>query len=173
MKKKEYPFNKNYIVYDDGRIFSKRYKKFLIPKENWDGYHRIQIWEHNKCKYVSWHRIIAETFIPNPNNYKVVNHLNGNKQDNRVENLEWCTQQENIRHAWKTGLSHSQINGKLSKKVDQFDLDDNYLKTWESQMEVERQLHVPHEIVSNACRSKTHIAKNYKWRYNETSNDYR
>src|SRR5690554_5024300 len=92
--KKDYPLNSNYIVYDDGRIYSKRFKKFLTPKVNWDGYHRLQIWDSGKCVMTGWHRIIAETFIPNPENKPFVNHKNGDKQDNRVENLEWCTQKE-------------------------------------------------------------------------------
>lgn len=58
----------------------------------------------SKPIWKSLHRIIAETFIPNPNNYPVVNHINGNKLDNRIENLEWCTQQYNIKEAYRLGL---------------------------------------------------------------------
>ena len=50
------------------------------------------------------HRMVAETWIPNPNHYRDVNHINGDKSDNRVENLEWVTHSENIRHAYRTGL---------------------------------------------------------------------
>lgn len=170
---KEYPFNKNYLVDEQGNIYSKRFKKKLIPKKNWDGYMRIQIWSDNKCKYVGWHRIVAETFIPNPDNKPFVNHINGIKSDNRVSNLEWCTQSENIQHAYRTGLSKPQINGAKSKAVVQYDLNDNYIKTWKSQMEVERVLNIKHTNISYACRSKTHYASGFKWRYDETSNDYR
>ena len=103
---KDYPLNNNYIVYDDGRIYSKTCKKFLTPKKNWDGYHRIQIWENNTVHCVAWHRVVAETFCTKKDSTcKVVNHINGIKSDNRAINLEWVTQKENIAHAWKNGLS--------------------------------------------------------------------
>ena len=167
---KEY---KNYLIYEDGRIYSKRYKKFLTPKKNWDGYHRIQIWENNKCHMVGWHRIIAETFIPNPDNKPFVNHKNGIKTDNRVENLEWVTQKENIKHAWQNGLSKSQMNNyKTSKKIDCYDLFLNFIKTYSQTMEIERELGIKHSNVSYSCKNKTCVNKSYYFKYhNETSND--
>ena len=116
MKYKEYPLNTNYIAYEDGRIYSKRMKKFLTPKVNHDGYHRIQIWKNNKCNMIQWHKVIAETFLPKPSEkHTVVNHKDGDKTNNVVDNLEWVTQKENIAHAWSTGLStrenHSKYKG--------------------------------------------------------------
>lgn len=52
------------------------------------------------------HRLVGKAFIPNPNNYKDINHKNGIKTDNRIENLEWCTRSQNMKHAYKTGLKH-------------------------------------------------------------------
>lgn len=69
---------------------------------------------HNNCGYQQVtaaleqrlvHRLVADTWMPNPNHYKEVNHINGDKDDNSVENLEWVTRSENIRHAYRTGLS--------------------------------------------------------------------
>ena len=65
------------------------------------------------------HRVIAETFIPNPNNLPCVNHKDGNKQNNRVDNLEWCTHSENTLHSFRTGLQKTNRWGKVRKYVDQ------------------------------------------------------
>lgn len=167
---KDYPLNQNYTVYEDGRIYSKRFKKFLTPKLNWDGYHRVQIWKDNKCKMISWHRIVAETFIPNPEHKPFVNHINGNKTDNRVENLEWCTQQENIVHAWTTGLSKVHSN----KAVEQISLDGCVIAKFESAMEAMRITGVNNSLICKLCRENDlkHTGGGYKWRYSETSNDY-
>ena len=163
---------KNYLIYEDGRIYSKRFKKFLTPKKNWDGYHRIQIWENGNCRMVSWHRVVAEAWIPNPENKPFVNHKNGDKTDNRVSNLEWVTQKENIAHAWTTGLSKRQLNNpKLSKQIDVYDLFFNFIATYPSTMEIERKMGIPHNYVSKSCKTKHHHEDWYFRYHDETSND--
>lgn len=154
-----------YRVSNLGRIKSVKKDLILSPKHNHDGYLRIQLWRNCKAIFVSIHRLVAEAFINNPENKPFVNHINGTKCDNTVENLEWCTQKENIQHAWKEGLSKRQYNSKLSKSVDQLDLNGNYIKTFPSTMEVERQLGIYHSKISNACNGKTYTAGGFKWRY--------
>lgn len=79
---------------------------FLKPNNcGTNGYYRVPLtnYKHTK-KYYLIHRLVAETFIPNPNNYPQVNHKDGNKENNTINNLEWCTVSFNMRHAYETGL---------------------------------------------------------------------
>lgn len=104
---KGYP---NLYINDNLDIFSnyinnqnKKGQFKLLKQSNSDGYFTVY------CNYKSYlvHRLIAIAFIDNPNNKKEVNHINGNKGDNRIENLEWCTRKENSQHAWDIGLNKS------------------------------------------------------------------
>ena len=78
--------------------------KMLKPKLDKYGYLKIGLTKNNKQKYYFVHRLVAETFLPNPNNYKIINHIDGNKTNNYVENLEWCTQSHNVKEAYRIGI---------------------------------------------------------------------
>lgn len=100
---RQHPFFTDLDVSDDGRVIS--YKSGnayeLKPSDNGHGYYTVSVGARNP-RYI--HRLVAETYLPNPNDYPEVNHKNGNKKDNRVSNLEWCTREYNKRHACKFGL---------------------------------------------------------------------
>lgn len=81
------------------------------------GYLRTNLSKNGKPKTVKVHRMVAETFIPNPNNLPQVNHKDGNKQNNCVDNLEWCTNSENIKHAYQMGLKRADASNNPAHKL--------------------------------------------------------
>jgi hypothetical protein len=100
----------NYCVTEDGKVYSKIHNRFLKLTESHHNYLRVKIRNKNGYKIFSVHRLIAIVFLPNPENKPQVNHINGNKKDNRVINLEWATREENMQHAFKTGLMKNFYN---------------------------------------------------------------
>lgn len=102
--------------------------KILNCCDNGSGYMIVNLKAFGKQNIKTIHRLVAEAFIPNPNNLPCVNHKDGNKQNNNVDNLEWCTHSENMKHAFRTGLSF-QKKGEFNSqhKLTQDDVD--YIRT--------------------------------------------
>lgn len=100
-----------YMITSDGLVLSIRNAgiKFIKGQIDKDGYLRVTLRLNGKPRYLSVHRLIAEAFIPNPDNKPQVNHKDGVKSHNYVDNLEWATVKENIVHAWSHGLAKSKL----------------------------------------------------------------
>lgn len=93
----------NYVVYSDGRVWSKKNNRFLKVADR-RGYKRVILYSKAGPTSFNVHRLVAVAFIPNPENKPQINHKNGIKEDNRLENLEWVTARENQQHCSDKGL---------------------------------------------------------------------
>lgn len=149
----------NYQISDDGRVWSKKNNKWLKPIDV-NGYKKASLYKNGKEYQRLVHRLVAEAFIPNPNNYDEINHINENKSDNRVENLEWCTPSYNINYGTRI---ERQVNS-ISKKVFQYSIDNVLLNTYKSCTEAERENpSFNHRGISYACIGKLKTYKGFKW----------
>lgn len=159
-----------YQVSNRGKIRSlvhgNRIRKTVI--NNRDKYEYVSLFS-NKVHTHKVHRLVAEAFIPNPEHKPQVNHINGNKQNNHVENLEWVTAKENNRHAIVTGLRKKNN----SKIVNQYDLNGNFIKNWHSIRTIEKELKIANSSITACCKGKLKTAGGFTWRYynEETKNN--
>lgn len=119
------------------------------------GYKVVNLKRGKKPKTFLVHRLIAMTFLPNPHSYPIVNHKNENKLDNRVDNLEWCSQSYNCSYGSR---QHSQSK-KLGKKVLCVELNQEFLSFGEAG----RTLNIPYQNISKCCKNKIKTAGGYHW----------
>lgn len=124
------------------------------------GYSQIVLYKNNKREYKKIHRLVAETFIPNLENKREVNHKDGNKTNNCVDNLEWVTTSENQLH------SYYELKNNI-KSVIQLSLNNEIIKEWESIAKVEQELKISNADICKCCKGKRKTAGGYKWRYKE------
>ena len=121
-----------------------------------DGYVRYALCKDGKMKQIFAHREVAKAFIPNPNNYPVINHKDCNIKNNYVENLEWCTITYNNRYIKKMGRTNYCYGKKHpnSKVVLQYDKQGNFIRSFESTGEVQRILNIPSSMIRSCCNPK-------------------
>lgn len=96
-----------YKVSNLSRILDTKRNVILVPYNHNKNYKRIALNKNKKQHHLYFHRLLAYAFIPNPENKPFINHIDGNPSNNLISNLEWCTQKENVQHAYRTGLSKS------------------------------------------------------------------
>lgn len=95
----------NYLLSDKGRVMNKSTAKLVATPMHQHGYRCVRLWKNNKTKLFKLYRLIAIHFIPNQENKKFINHIDGNRLNEELSNLEWCTASENMIHAYKNNLS--------------------------------------------------------------------
>ena len=145
-------------------------EKILSRKTNKAGYEQVVLYKGNESKTFLVHRLVAEVFIPNPNNFPCVNHKNEIKTDNRAENLEWCTYSYNNNYGSRINKTISKTkNGVLSKPVIQYSLDGIFVAEYPSTAEIKRQYGFNCGNISSCCNGKQKTAYGFKWKYKEVA----
>ena len=131
----------------------------LSQKDNGHGYKCINIRENGKSIHLYVHRIVAEAFIPNPNNYPEVNHKDENMQNNKVNNLEWCNHSYNQNY----GNRNKKVQEKLGIKINQYDLNGKYIKTFNSITEAQKECKTSH--INKCLSGEFRQTGGYIWKY--------
>ncbi len=165
-----------YQVSNYGRVVTLKYNnginkhnetKILKQCLNINGYYVLNL--TNKSKRV--HRLVAENFLDNYNNYKCVNHIDGNKKNNQINNLEWCTSSHNNYEAYRLGLKQGAMKNKRGKdypmKVNLIGMykDDILLETFYGTGEIKRKYNYYPIAILNCCKGKYKKMYGYEWRF--------
>lgn len=128
----------------------------LTPAVGNHGYKVVVLNKNGIRKQVLIHRLVAEAFIPNPNNYREVNHKDGNKLNNDVSNLEFCTYSENLKHAYKNNL-------RKTKKYICVETGKEYSST----IEIEKLTGISRQHITQCCKGTRKTTGGYHWKYKD------
>jgi YD repeat-containing protein len=158
----DYP---NYMISNLGRVKSLDYgrtgkERILKLGYNGEGYLKVELWNEKGKTQFAVHKLVALVFIPNPDNLPEVNHKDENKENNCVDNLEWCTKSYNINY----GNRNKKVAEKLYKKLGQYDLSGNLIAVYDSVKEAEAEGYKESEI-SRCCHGKRPKYKDSFWKY--------
>lgn len=156
----------DYSVSTEGEV-RKDTTNYILSQSSQQDYKFVGLIINGKQKRMRVHRMVALAFIDNPDNKPYVNHINGNRSDNNVENLEWVTPSENTQHAVDTGLFKS---GR-ARAVIQYNLNGEQMATFESASEAARQTGGSQSKITMCCRRQRDSANDYQWRYYDDIQD--
>jgi hypothetical protein len=150
-----------YQVSNLGNVRNVKRNKIKSININNRGYKLVWLNKNNKGTNALVHRLVAQAFIPNINNLPQVNHKDENKLNNKVENLEWCTQKYNNSY----GTRVKRMSETKMHKVKQFDKEGNFIKEWNSAYDIENELNILAMNVRSVCHKTRKTAGGFKWTY--------
>lgn len=150
-----------YLVSDTGEVKSVRKNRLLKPSIDRYGYLKLVLTLNGKPHYVTVHRLVAMAFIPNPEGKKTVNHINEDKLDNRVGNLEWMTSKENDNH----GSRNQRMAQTKCKRPVMAISKEGVITEYEGVKDASRKLGIAHSQIATACRTPGKLLHDLEWRY--------
>ena len=166
-----------YEVSNIGRVRSlTRYKKVIKPRITNSGYYQYQLWHKGVCRVGSAHRLVAQAFIPNPDNKPVVNHIDENKLNNSVDNLEWVSHAENCRYGTaitrrtkhfdysKRRVNNAGQIAACSKPIAQYTKDGHFMRNWKSASECAKTHGWQVSNIRRSCKNKFATAYGFKFK---------
>ena len=164
--------NTHYSISSEGRVRNDETNKMKSMDATSDGYHKVDLYSNGKRTSVRVHRLVAEAFIPNPNELPQINHIDGNKENNNVKNLEWVNNSQNMIHAYRTGLAtphptygmrgHKNPNGGR-KGIPIFCVETN--QTFSSAAEAERITGISDSCICDCLKGKCDHAHHLHFKY--------
>lgn len=154
----------NYSISDDGQVRNDTSMKVLKPSLNNKGYPMVNLWKNNKGYWKLIHRLIALAFIPNPEGKPQINHIDGNPQNNIIDNLEWCTGGENQLHRSRV-LKKVRFPKEAVASTRKPVLCVETGKTYESVSEAARQCGLWEQSISKVLSGKLHTTGGLHWRW--------
>lgn len=146
-------------------------EKILSVRPKKHGYTKVYLFIENNMVDFYVHRLVAMAFIEPVDGKPHINHINGIRNDNRVENLEWCTRSENSKHSYIIGIAKpkrwwlGKFNKTYCKKIAQYDLDGNFIKEFPSTREANRQLGISYASIYYALKGERRTASGFKWKF--------
>lgn len=157
-------FKEKYIVSNFGNIKNKLTGKILSDKSIRSGYKSVRLDIPEYSKTFKIHILVGKTFLENPSDPKMINinHKDGNKLNNKLDNLEWISPRGNVIHALETGLIKP-----YERKIDQYDLDGNFIKTYDSGQKAANDLGCWPCSIAKVCKGRQETAGGFKWKYHE------
>lgn len=146
-----------YTISNRGVIHSLHTGKIIKQHLNRYGYYQVRLYKNKKPKNFTVHRLVAETFIPNIHNVETVNHIDGNKTNNKVENLEWCSFSENFNKAYNAGLvPKGKYNGNAIFNDEQIRFIREAYKSGYSARRLARVFNTAHDVIADIISRKSY-----------------
>ena len=145
----------NYDIFEDGRVFSHKKQVYLKPQDNGNGYLKVHLYKNGKMYQKYIHQIVAETFIPNPNNLKYIDHIDRDKTNNCITNLRWCSAKQNTNNTAgmdRYSVSRSGATHYPQDTIDQIRIE---FKSGLRVMELSRKFDIPRQSISRFIKNIT------------------